>query len=409
MARTQDKDAEIRLVAGAEIYAPESMGRMDVLIGGGRILELAKGPLNLGGLDYELIDGSDLLLIPGLVDGHVHILGGGGEGGCSTRTPEIVLSDLTEAGITTAVGCLGTDGTTRTMTSLIAKARGLEAEGVSVFLYTGSYSVPVTTLTGSIRSDLILIDRIVGVGEVAVSDHRSSQPTFEEFCRIVAEARVGGMLGGKAGVVNIHVGDGPRMLELLNRIVRETEIPGRHLLPTHINRSRRLLDAGIDWAKSGPECRIDLTTSGSSDPDLACGSALSRVLHSGVDPRSVSCSSDAQGSLPVFDDQGVVRGLGVGKAASLLDEIRRAVFQYQVPMEAALQTVTSNPSGFLGLRGKGRIRIGADADLVLTDPGLRVHTVLSKGKVMVREGIIETAGTFEQDSIQRQSSKVYRT
>ena len=120
-----------------------------------------------------------------------------------------------------------------------------------------------TTLTGSILDDLVLIDKIVGVGEIAVSDHRSSQPTFDELARIAAAARVGGMLSGKAGIVNVHMGDGERMLSLIERILAETEIPAKHFVPTHVNRNNQLFAAAIVYAKQddGTGRYIDLTTS----------------------------------------------------------------------------------------------------------------------------------------------------
>ena len=72
-------------------------------------------------------------------------IGGGGEGGFSTRTPEATLSDLTTAGVTTVVGTLGTDGIARDMNALLAKARGLEEEGITTYIYTGSYRLPLRT------------------------------------------------------------------------------------------------------------------------------------------------------------------------------------------------------------------------------------------------------------------------
>jgi beta-aspartyl-dipeptidase (metallo-type) len=95
-----------------------------------------------------------------------------------------MLTDITKAGVTTVVGCLGTDGCTRTMSNLLAKAKGLEEEGITTYVYTGSYQVPVRTVTGSIMDDVILLDKVIGCGEIAISDHRSSQPTKEEFAKI---------------------------------------------------------------------------------------------------------------------------------------------------------------------------------------------------------------------------------
>ena len=76
--------------------------------------------------------------------------------------------------------------------------------------------------------DVMLLDKVIGAGEIAISDHRSSQPTFEEFVRIVSDVRVGGMLAGKAGIVNIHLGDSPRLMDLIWRTVRRR----RSLIPS---------------------------------------------------------------------------------------------------------------------------------------------------------------------------------
>lgn len=171
------------LIKNAHLYGPEDMGIRDVLIGGGKILRIAENLPEEEAYGITVIDGTGKVLMPGLIDAHVHILGGGGEGGYHTRTPELMLTDALEGGVTTIVGCLGTDGTTRTMTNLIAKARGLEEEGITTYIYTGSYQVPVRTLMGSVMDDLILIDKVVGTGEIAVSDHRSSQPTKRRICQ----------------------------------------------------------------------------------------------------------------------------------------------------------------------------------------------------------------------------------
>jgi beta-aspartyl-dipeptidase (metallo-type) len=384
------------------------MGKMDVLVAGGLIADIRPGPMAFGSMDMEIIDGTGMLLVPGFIDAHVHILGGGGEGGFATRTPEILLSDLTLGGVTTVVGCLGTDGTTRTLPSLLAKARGLEIEGITTFIYTGSYQVPVGTLTQSVQDDLILIDKVLGVGEIALSDHRSSQPTFDEVARIAAASRVGGMLSGKAGVVNIHIGSGERMLSMIERILAETEIPAKHFVPTHVNRNQELLDAGTAYAKQdgGKGRYIDLTTSLTpEDPRNACGTALGTLLQRGVSIDSISFSSDGQGSIPAFNEAGSCTGVAVGKVDSLFLEVRRAVREHGIPLEEAIKVITTTPAAYLRLAGKGAIRVGADADLVLLDRDLEIATVLAKGQVMVDGHAVKRFGTFEQDSMENQERK----
>ncbi len=389
----------MKLIQGAAVYAPEYLGVRDVLIEGSRIRKIADKIPVAEAYEVQVIDGSGMLLFPGFIDGHVHILGGGGEGGYHTRTPEIMLTDITSGGVTTVVGCLGTDGTTRTMASLLAKARGLEEEGITAYIYTGSYQVPVRTLTGSILDDLVLIDKVVGCGEIALSDHRSSQPTCEEFARIVGDTRVGGILSGKAGLVNIHMGDGERMLSCLRYVVKNTEIPPSNMLPTHINRSTRLLKDGMDYAKTLGGY-VDLTTS--SDPDyleedeVKASTGLKFLLEQGVPEHQITFSSDGQGSMPIFGRDGNFLGLGVGKVTSLYREVRDAVLKEKVDLTQALRTVTSNPAALLKLTRKGRVAVGCDADLVLVrQEDLQIHTVLAKGRRMVQNGASVRKGTFE--------------
>lgn len=387
------------LIKNAHLYGPDDMGIRDVLVGGGKILKIAENLPEEKAYGLTVIDGTGKVLMPGLIDAHVHILGGGGEGGYHTRTPELMLTDALEGGVTTIVGCLGTDGTTRTMTNLIAKARGLEEEGITTYIYTGSYQVPVRTLMGSVMDDLILIDKVVGTGEIAIADHRSSQPTREEFAKIVADTRVGGILSGKAGIVNIHLGDGKEQLSFLRYVLEETQIPPSNMLPTHINRSRSLMEDGIDYAKQMGGY-IDLTTS--SDPDfldpeeVKASTGLKMALDAGVPADHVTFSSDGQGSLPVFDSQGKFLHLGVGKVSSIYREMRDAVLTDGVSLADALRTVTLNPASLLKLSHKGRIAENADADLVLSDSDtLEIHTVLAKGERMVSEKKVLKRGTFE--------------
>ena len=249
---------KLTLIRNASVIAPEPLGLRDILAAGERIVAVADpGTISTSGIEVDEIDASDLFVLPGMVDSHVHPLGGGGEGGPATRAPEIRVEDIVGAGVTTIIGLLGTDGITRHPSSLMAKACGLEDEGISAFMYVGSYELPVQTLTGSVRSDLALLPSVLGAGEIAVSDHRSAQPTFDELARLAAECRVGGMLGGKPGILHLHLGDGERGLELVFRVVHETEIPVTQIIPTHCNRNPKLLDEAFRFVAEGG--RIDLT------------------------------------------------------------------------------------------------------------------------------------------------------
>ncbi|MGM9902838.1 beta-aspartyl-peptidase [Enterococcus hirae] len=393
----------MKLIRQIEVYAPEYLGKKDVLIAGTKIIALED---HLSGgyenVRVEELSGEGKILTPGFIDAHFHILGGGGEGGYQNRTPEVTLSQLTTAGVTTVVGCIGTDGEGRDMTALISKARGLEAEGLSTYVYVGSYRLPVKTVTDSLIKDFLTIDKIIGIGEIAVSDHRSSQPSFEEFARAVADARVGGMLSGKAGIVNVHLGGGKRKLELLHRVVDETEIPISQFYPTHANRTAELLDACIEFAKKGGT--IDFTAS--EDPDfwektdgeVRFSKALKQLLEAGVSLDNFTMTSDGQGSLPYFDENNHFIGLGVGSAKSLLVGIKEAVQKEGIPLEIALRAVTCNPARVLKLTQKGIIEVGKDADLCLLDKEtLAIDTVIANGTIMVQNKEVKVWGTFEQN------------
>lgn len=386
----------LRLIRDVELFAPEPLGRQDLLMGGGRILEV--GPrIRMPRAHCETLQGRGLWATPGFIDGHVHLIGGGGEGGWGTRTPELPVRDAILGGVTTLVGCLGTDGITRTLPALLAKVRQLEAEGLSAYMYSGHYGLPAKTLTGSVEEDLLLIDKVIGVGEVAISDHRSSQPTFEELARLAGEARRGGLLSGKAGLVDLHLGDGPRKVELLLRLLAETELPASQFLPTHINRNGDLFEAGLAYARSGGY--VDLTTSTVpqllAQGEVKASEGLARLLRAGVPAERITFTSDGQGSLPDFDTAGHLVGLSVGRVTSLHEELRDAVKADGVAFTEALKVVTSSPADLLKLHLKGRLAPGLDADLLLLKPDtLAVDTVVAGGRLLMRGGRILVKPTF---------------
>ena len=386
----------LTLIRDGTVFSPEPQGKKDILIAGRQIIAVDDpGRIRLEGPEVEVMEASGRTVLPGLIDPHVHILGGGGEGGPATRAPQIRVEDIAASGVTTVIGCLGTDGTTRHMESLLAKARALENEGISTFIFSGSYELPLRTLTGSIRGDLVLIDKVIGAGEVAISDHRSSQPTFEEFARLAADCRVGGMLGGKAGVLHLHLGDGPRRLEFLFRLAGETEIPPTQVVPTHVNRNPELFEEALRWALAGGT--IDLTTGPEPEPgspEVSVERAIAVCLERRVPLARVTVSSDSNGSFPVFDRAGNLAGLTIATERDLLRVFQSLLRRKIVGAEDAARLFSANAASFYKLTAKGSIRPGKDADLALFDGGWELTDVFALGRRLVSGGRITVRSTF---------------
>ncbi len=332
-------------------------------------------------------------MIPGLVDGHVHVTGGGGESGMHTRVPPLWLTALSTAGVTTCVGTLGTDVTTRTMRDLVATTLGLRAQGLGAYCWTGGYALPVKTLLSSVRDDIAFVDPVIGVGELAVSDHRSSQPTFDELVRVAADCHVGGLMTGKAGVLHLHVGDGPRGLSLVRRALEETELPARTFHPTHVNRKKDLVEEAVDLARRG--CTVDVTAFDPGDEGVAVEDVIARWLHERLPAERLTVSSDGAGCLPVFDGEGQLVHMDIGRPDTLtkaLQALRRRGFAY----EDVLPFFTSNVARLLRLAGRGVLEPGGVADLVILDDDGRVCDVMAQGRFLVQNGVAVVRGTFEE-------------
>lgn len=386
--------ATLLLLENARVFGPENLGLRHLLIGAGRILGMHERVPDTGSLAVERIDLAGARVVPGLVDAHAHITGGGGESGARSKVPPLPLSRFTSAGVTSVVGLLGTDDTTRTTSELLTRARALREEGLSAWCWTGGYHVPPTTFSGSVRGDLAHLDLVLGVGEVAISDHRSSQPTFDELARLAGDAHVGGLMTGKAGVLHLHVGDGARGLELLRRILEETEIPARVLHPTHVNRKRRLFDEALALARHG--CRIDVTAYpvAKGEDAWSAADALEKFWESGLARERITVSSDGGGCLPVFDADGRIVEMGVGAPSALFATVRELVERGHA-LDTVLAPFTSNVAELLRLSGKGRIAVGADADLVVLDEHVQIRDVMAEGRWFVRDGEVRVRGTFE--------------
>ncbi|WP_386812562.1 beta-aspartyl-peptidase [Lysobacter koreensis] len=386
----------LQLLRNADVHAPEPLGVQQLLLGGGKVLWIGDALPELpAALPVDTIDLEGRRLIPGLVDGHVHVTGGGGESGFSTRVPAPLLSRYTRAGVTSVVGLLGTDDCARSTRELVASIYALREQGLNAWGYSGGYHLPPTTLTGSVRGDIAFVEPLIGVGEIAISDHRSSQPTLDELLRLASEAHVAGLMTGKAGIVHLHLGDGARGLELVRRALDGSELPARVFNPTHVNRRRALFDEAVELARRG--CCIDLTAFPVAEGEDAWSAADAwlRYRDSGAPPAHLTVSSDAGGCLPCFDADGRVCGMDVGESGALLATLNELLAR-GVTLEQALPAFTSNPARLLRLAGKGQIAVGADADLVALDAQGAACDVFIAGVAHVRAGVVQRRGIFER-------------
>jgi beta-aspartyl-dipeptidase (metallo-type) len=387
------------LIRNADVFAPRPLGVQDLLLGGGKILWMGPArelpalpaPLQTAAVTMDL---AGARLIPGLIDGHVHVTGGGGEAGFRTRVPAVPLSRFTTSGVTSVIGLLGTDDIARSPRELLASVYALREEGLNAWAYTGGYHVPPATLTGSVQSDLVFIEAFLGIGEIAISDHRSSQPSLDELLRLASSAHVAGLMTDKAGILHLHVGDGPRGLEAIRRALEQSELPPRVFQPTHVNRRRALLEEAIALAKRG--CTVDVTAFPVKEGEDGYGAAeaVQRYLAADAPPDRITVSSDAGGCLPCFDQDGHVSSMEVGSAGALLATLRELLLG-GLALDQALPAFTANPANLLRLKGKGTIAAGADADLVALDATGGAQTVIILGEVHVQDGIATRRGTFE--------------
>lgn len=379
----------LTLIKNADLYTPESLGNQDILISGEKIIAVSG---NLDGCREfaKVLDFSGKIVTPGLIDQHIHITGAGGKNGFSSMTPEVTLSELISCGTTTVVGLLGTDGTARNIRSLFSKAKALEQEGISAYMFCGYYGVDSVTITDSIQGDMIFVDNVLGC-KIAISDVRSSYPTSRELLRKLREVRVGGFIGNKKGILHIHLGNLNTKMDILFDLVETYQFPIEHISPTHVGRTKELFDQAIEFAKLGGI--IDITTGASkyTDPYKSVQYALER----GVSIDKMSFSSDGHAGLSVFDNKG--RQIGVKKAPidQNLEQVIHLIKLGGVKIGDAFRLITTNPATNLGLKNKGRIAVGCDADLCAFNTEFELKDVFARGQQMMSDSKILVKGNFE--------------
>lgn len=376
------------LIKNADVYAPEHLGTRDIFLAGGKIVAMAE-KLDVTLPDLEVIDAAGYIVAPGLVDQHIHITGGGGEGGWHSRCPELVFSELVKAGVTTFLGVSGTDSMTRSVENLLAKVRGLKNEGASGWMWTSNYAYPVTTITKDVRTDMLAIPEVLGV-KIALGDHRSSFPNQHEIMQILADVRVSGMLTGKTGFLHVHLGDFPYSFDIFDECIAQG-MPIKHIRPTHVARHPEVFRRACEFAKKGGF--IDITTGGGNYMGSAAD-AVRAALADGVPFDRITLSSDGHGSMPRFNEAGEMVGLGIGSIMCDIETIRE--LKDELGVEKALTPMTKTVAGALGLETKGGIAVGKDADILFLTKDLDIDWVFMMGKVAMRKGEVVMKGAFEE-------------
>jgi len=386
---------QFTLLKNARLLTPTGFRPGSLLLGNGKILAVGEDlpPPYLS--HCHTVNIKNQLVLPGMIDQHVHLTGGGGEDGFHTRTLEVTLSQLLKAGITSVMGLLGTDGTTRHISSLFAKVMGLRHEGISAWMLTGSYEVPTVTLTDSVKEDIAFLEPVLGV-KTAISDHRSSFPTLHELIRLGTQARAAALMTRKPGLVVMHLGNASSALQPLEEVLNHCDVPVGHFLPTHVNRQRHLWDHSLRLARSH---KVNLDITSGINPELGARGAVKpsqaviEALDNGIDLSQLTLSSDGNGSIPAFDAQGNLTGLTVAGFDSLLQEIRD--LHEQLPLETIWPLVAGNVAHRLKLSGKGALLPGYDADLLIVDDRLEIRAVWAKGQLMLDGQDLLVKGTFE--------------
>jgi len=388
-----------KVISQGHVFSPEDEGVRDILVCHEKIVRVDKELSGLAKqLEAEVIDAGGKIVAPGFIDQHVHFLGGGDYEGPGGVTTDIEFSSFTKSGITTAVGCLGSDDTARNMLDLMRRAQDFEKLGITAYVYTGSFNVPSPTITGSVRTDMMMVDRILGV-KFAISESMASLAALVELGEVAKDSFLGGLIRGKKGLIHIHVGKKPERMEPLFELVEMTSIPITHFVPTHINRSNPdVMEHAIKFSQMGGTVDLSaiMSPESGSPTSIRPDRALSMLLESGVPLEQITMSSDGNVSMPIFDENGNKTGLFNAGVEYLYRMFLNIARNCHIPLCDSLKIVTSNVARVLGIEDrKGSIEVGKDADLIIFDKNYEIDSVLARGRVMVENGKEKVRGYFE--------------
>ena len=363
----------VKIVKGGEVYAPNKLGKKDILIVNDRIIAI-EDSISVSELSPLIIDAHDKIVCPGFIDQHVHITGGGGQFGFASFIPELFADDLLAVGTTTVLGLLGTDGFVKELSTLYSKAKALDETGVTAYMLTSYYGLPEKTLCGSVAEDLIYIDKVIGC-KLAISDDRSSFPTLHEILRLINQVRLGGFSSGKGGILHIHLGALESRIDDLLVIAEKYPTLISYISPTHCSRTQKLFSDCIKFARAGG--MIDISTGGTTFTNPH--KAVQIALDEGVPLDKMTFSSDGRGGVK---RENPATGEITYTPAPLnlnLKEMINLVRNNILPLEDALRLITTNPAKNMKIKRKGTLKAGYDADIVILNDQMEIDQVISMG------------------------------
>lgn len=337
------------IIENGDVFTPAPRGRASIAVAGGRIEKI--GTFDASSFDPQVVDASGCIVVPGLIDPHIHLIGGSGEQGFASATPTIPSATLRDAGITTVVGLLGTDTTTKTLPSLLARVKALRQEGFNAWMWTGGYDA--RPLTESVRDDVILVEEIIGAGEIAIADRRGTHFDARPLARLASDCYVAGTLTGKAGVLHLHTGELRERLSIVRELL-DMGIPAAALQPTHVNRNEGLLKEAAELTRKGVAVDLDVV-----EEDL---------------PKWLRAFDGDRSLLTISTDS------PIGRPAALLEQIRNVIRENVLPLEDAFALATRNTARVLKLHDAGELAEGKRADLLILDAeSLAIRHVIAGG------------------------------
>lgn len=345
---------------------------MDIVSLDGRITDIAEHIENYYGIEELDLEGKRVY--PSLIDGHVHVTGGGGEMGPTSRVPEIRYEDIIRGGVTTLVGLLGTDAVTRSVESLVSKVKALNEYNVRAYALTGAYDYPSKTITGSVKKDITYISEIIGC-KLAISDHRSSYVTEDELARLAGECYLGGLFAGKVGELHMHTGGmGKEGLSKVFAVLEKHEVPIKVFRPTHC---KNIVEDAIKFIDMGGYADFTAGEDGLEELDYA-------IKH--ADFEKITLSSDSNGSIPIWSKDKELIGIGAAKISSLFETIKLFANKYDYELKDVIKLASRNVAKALEIdKITGDIKEGLSMDIMALDANDNIDTVISKGVIEMRE------------------------